>query len=429
MKYFCTLLIILLRFVGITEAQQLPEHFSNHIYKPNIETVRMNIAGSSFSNPILTLGGNAMLEITFDELTDDLEDYAYFIVHCDRNWKESRLSRSEYMGPFDDYLIDNYDYSRNTDVKYVNYYLTLPNDDIQFKYSGNYALVIYDRNMPQAPVLIRQFMVVENQVGIQARIKNAAFEAPGEKRQEIDFIIDHTNFPINNPRSDIQVIIRQNRRIDNQIDNIQPLFTGRNMLDYSLDVGNSFHGGNEFRVFDIRNYRYTSEGVFKWDYVRPNYHATLIPSELRRGTPYRYYQEMNGMYHIEATQTDYPDTEGDYVFVHFMLNTKQPLFGGGIFIFGEFNDWKCNERNQMKWDAESKSYHATILMKQGYYNYCYAWMDAETREVSTHLLEGSHRETENSYQIFVYYGKNTDRYDRLIGYGRFNSTTSKDALR
>jgi len=64
-------------------------------------------------------------------------------------------------------------------------------------------------------------------------------------------------------------------------------------------------------------------------------------------------------------------------------------------------------------------------LKQGYYNYTYAWKDFSDNKIKTYTFEGSYHETENDYQIFVYYGKTIDRYDQLIGYQKFNSLENR----
>ena len=99
----------------------------------------------------------------------------------------------------------------------------------------------------------------------------------------------------------------------------------------------------------------------------------------------------------------------------------QVLSGGGVYVFGALCNWQCNKLNEMKWNMDEKQYELALLLKQGYYNYCYAWKDFTDNKVKINALEGSHFETENDYYIYVYYGKISDRYDRLIGYQKFNS--------
>ncbi|NEW84460.1 MAG: hypothetical protein GZ094_19125 [Mariniphaga sp.] len=98
-----------------------------------------------------------------------------------------------------------------------------------------------------------------------------------------------------------------------------------------------------------------------------------------------------------------------------------PLLGGEIYVFGGLSDWQCQPANKMKWNFESKLYEAALLVKQGFYDYQYVYVENGSNKIDDSLLEGSYVETENDYQIFVYYRGFSSRYDKLIGYRTINS--------
>jgi hypothetical protein len=54
------------------------------------------------------------------------------------------------------------------------------------------------------------------------------------------------------------------------------------------------------------------------------------------------------------------------------------------------------------------------------YDYHYVWVNAHG-ERDLNIFEGSHVETENNYQILVYYRKPGGRWDELIGFTQLNS--------
>ena len=70
----------------------------------------------------------------------------------------------------------------------------------------------------------------------------------------------------------------------------------------------------------------------------------------------------------------------------------------------------------MKYNYSKKAYEASIFLKQGYYNYMYALNDTITKQVDISFIEGTHYQTRNTYQIYVYYKKTGEKYDRLIGF-------------
>jgi hypothetical protein len=67
----------------------------------------------------------------------------------------------------------------------------------------------------------------------------------------------------------------------------------------------------------------------------------------------------------------------------------------------------------MEYDPAAQQYRAAILLKQGWYDYQYV---VESPDVSPLHFEGSHFETENLYEIFIYHRPFNINADLLIGY-------------
>ena len=64
----------------------------------------------------------------------------------------------------------------------------------------------------------------------------------------------------------------------------------------------------------------------------------------------------------------------------------------------------------------TKTYHARLFMKQGYYSYQYL-MKMEDGSIRLLPSEGNFYQTQNKYNVLVYYRAQSDRTDRLVGYG------------
>jgi hypothetical protein len=413
--------------VIICLSMNLPDILSNSIYTDNIRTVLLYGDGGSLTNPVIFLNSDQVLHFSFDDLSNEVKGYNYTIYHCDRNWKLSKIGQEEYLESFVDFPLNDYAFSQNTKVKYINYYLKLPNNDVPLKYSGNYILVVFNKDVPDEPIITWRFFVVDPQVKIDARIKQGTFDM-GDGNQEIDFQIHHENFPIKNPHSDLKVIVSQNNRTDNVLTGLDPIFSNDQILKYDYDKENNFTGDNEYRSFEIRGINFPGKGVVDISYNAPLYHITLETDKLRVQDRYFFDRDLNGLFRIEMYKSEFPEVEADYIFVHFTLKMDQILAGGGVYVFGELSNWQCNKLNEMKWNMEKNQYELPLLLKQGYYNYCYAWKDFTDNKIKINTLEGSHFETENDYFIYVYYGKITDRYDQLIGYQKFNSLKNRAFL-
>jgi hypothetical protein len=422
--------IISILYSGACFSMKLPEILSNKIYSENIRTVQFYGEEGSLSNPVISLNSDQKLHFTFDDLSDGVKDYYFTIFHCDRNWRLSKITQQEYLKSFVDFPLNDFAFSVNTYVRYVNYSLELPSNDVPFYYSGNYILVVFDRDNPELPIITWRFFVVERLTNIEARIKQGTFDQGNNsgETQEVDFQIRHKNFPIKNPRTDLKVIISQNNRSDNELSGFDPTFSGDGVLRYDYNRENIFFGDNEYRSFETRSLSFPGKGVDHISFHRPFYHIILEQDQLRVQERYSYDRELNGRYRVEIYNSEYPEVEADYLLVHFNLKMEQVLAGGGVYVFGAMTNWQCTPHNEMTWNMDKKQYELSILLKQGYYNYCYAWKDLSDNIIQINALEGSHFETENDYFIYVYYGSLTDKFDRLVGYQKFNSLKDRSFL-
>jgi len=398
-------------------------YYQDAVYREEIKSVQLFREGNELSNPVIELGSEARLLLRFDDLSEDVKSYSYTLIHCDANWNESYVGQNEYLTGFPDNPVTDYAMSFNTTIKFVNYQLRIPNEECSPKYSGNYALVVFEDSNRENLVLITRFYVVEPLVRIEGLVKKATFDPYNGENQEVDFKIINEQLKLLNPGEDIKVVLMRNRRWDNSIRDLKPSFIHDNILDYNYDKENVFPGGNEFRYFDIRTKRYNGENVESIKFMRPYFHAALLPDAIRGNKKYTPYKEMNGNYTIESQDriTD-SDTECDYMFVHFYLPLPSQLIGGSVNVFGALTGWNANKSNEMKWNFESAGYELSLLLKQGYYNYQYVYVPQGSKKADSVNLEGSFFITENEYQIFAYYHDISSRYDRLVGFVTVNSS-------
>ncbi|HKI88310.1 MAG TPA: DUF5103 domain-containing protein, partial [Draconibacterium sp.] len=247
MKNKIPLLILALLIAVISEAQDESYYYENAVYNENIKTVLMYRDGFELSNPVIELGEDANLVLKFDDLSGEVKDYYYTIVHCDADWNESYIPQTDYLEGFTDNPVDDYQRSFNTTFDFINYQISLPNDNVQFKLSGNYALVVFEDNDKEKKVLTKRFYVVEHVVDIEGTVRRATLDAYQGENQEVDFTIYHENLAIRNPQEEVKVVIMQNNRWDNAIRDLKPLFVRNSQLIYDYNRGNVFEGGNEFR--------------------------------------------------------------------------------------------------------------------------------------------------------------------------------------
>ena len=110
--------------------------------------------------------------------------------------------------------------------------------------------------------------------------------------------------------------------------------------------------------------------------------------------------------------------QADYVWVNISLPMAQPMLDRSVYVVGQLTDWKLDSASRMEYIPEYKAYVKRLLLKQGYYSYQLLATSyesgAKSGESATERLEGDHRETPNTYTIFVYHREPSDRADRLI---------------
>lgn len=426
-KIIVVKLLCILGFYGLAAAQEGNFYYENAVFKEEIKSMQMFRDGFELSNPVWEMGEETPLVFKFDDLSGEVKDYYYTVIHCDANWNESFILQGDYIDGFPENPLEDFARSFNTSFDYINYRLYIPNDNMQIKLSGNYALVVYENGNKEDIILSKRFYVVEPLVDVEGTVHRATLDAFKGENHEVDFSIFHENLQIVNPQQEVKVVLMQNNRWDNAIRDLKPLFIRDRALIYDYNRENVFVAGNEFRYFDNRSNRVNGENVLATDYHRPYFHKTIMPDEVRTNKRFFEYEEMNGKYVVESQdpEVDDFDTECDYTFVHFSLPLESILLGGTVNVFGELNYWNANKSNEMTWNFDTSAYELTLLLKQGYYNYMYVYVPQGSAVADHKNLEGSFWQTENDYQIFVYYREMASRYDRLVGYTQLNSKTNR----
>lgn len=390
--------------------------YEDHIYKPNIKTVQLYREGYELSSPILPLAGGDQLRLRFDDLKGDYKQYSFTFIHCDANWQPTTgLVKSEYMRGYFENQITNYEMSFNTIQQYTHYTVAFPNNDVQLTKSGNYLLVVYEDFDKENVILTRRFMLYEDEVSINARVKQATILDDRQTTHEVDFVVNHPGYRINNPFGEVTVVLRQNDRWDNAITNLKPMFVREDQLTYEYDYDNTFPAGNEFREFDIKSLRYYSEWISSISYDSLHNHVYLKSSEKRTFKRYMIDDDINGRYLIKTDDGNDSYTEADYAFVHFELFWDEVLTLGNVYVFGGLSDWQFKPNFMMRYNYKRKSYMLTAYLKQGFYNYEYVLLEGGKKAGDATYFEGSHWETEQNYSILVYHRTPGQYYDRLIG--------------
>lgn len=365
--------------------------------------------------PLIKLGESMTLE--FDDLTANEQDYYYKIIHCDYDWTPSQLLKSQYLIGIDNQRIIDYENSYNTLQPYSNYRLTIPNENVRLKVSGNYVIEIH--NSYGELQFSRRFLVYRDLVTVGGTVKRSRdFNFLNEK-QVVQFNVNTAGFPVVNPKKEVKVAILQNHFWPTALYNIKPQFTVGTELVYKYDQETSFYGGNEFLNFDTKDLRSPTFAISKIEF-KELYNHYLFTNIYRYDRPYTYFPDINGDFVVRTLQGEDVSREAEYTEIHFSLPYSNEIGLDNVYVFGKFNNYDLGEENKMTFNSETGKMELTLVMKQGFYNYKYV-IERQDNTIDLNYVSGNFHFTENNYLILVYYRDFGDMYDSIIGIGSVNS--------
>lgn len=368
---------------------------------------------SEINYPVTRLYSEAKLILEFDELGNEVSSYSATIINCTWDWKISSRSDIDYLEEYNEFAISEIERSTGTKIDFSHYRFEVP----KILLTGNYILVVFDDQSPDKPVLIKRFSIYSGKVAIKQNDLSDFIAATSEK-QMLNFDIQTSSSVLNNPLAELHVIIRQNGRWDKYVGDIKPSFMDLNTNTLSYQFVNEsevFDGGNEFRVFDSRSSNVTGINLYSQDYTTDTSWVKILEQEDRSILAYFSQEDINGQFVIDNYEFGNGDTEADYVKTKFSFRTyPRP---GKVYLFGALTNWNLNPQFEFKYNHTKKRYEASPLVKQGYYNYSIVYL--EDNQLNEKEFEGSFHQTENTYEVFVYYKKPDQFSDELTGYKLF----------
>ncbi len=391
------------------------------IFDPAIRTVSLRNPDNFMAPPVIRLGTHDRLLLNFDIIGDAHEYLRYRLIHCNADWQPSRLLESEYIEGFNEGEIQDFAYSSNTFVHYVNYNLVIPNEEMPIKAGGNYLLQVYDEDNPDKTLLQTRFSVSENSVAVRPTVSTRTDRGFNTEWQQLDLAIDLSGLGNVNPYQDFVVTVTQNNRPETTHTVTHPLRVEGNVALFEHDQNLIFPASNEYRRFETVRIDYPGMSVDSVVFGGTNWHAYLKPDEPRCDRNYVYDQTQHGRFMVDEYNATDPDLGADYVTVHFTLDSPE-IIGGDVYVDGDFNLHRFDSRNKMTYDYTTQRYTAEIPLKQGSYNYQYVVVskkepeaDYKPKKADSGIIEGNYYETENEYLVKVYFRPPGARADRLIG--------------
>ena len=398
---------ILLLLLPLSAVAQQTRSLSEQIH-----TVRVVVDDDPLLPPVAPLGTS--VEVSFDALSHEYTRYIYKVELCNADWTPAtELFESDWLEGFNERPIDDYETSLNTTLLYTHYRLSFPNEDARLLLPGNYRVRVFtdDEDTDEEPVLEACFSLYQPDMSIRAQVSSNTDIDFNQTHQQVTYALGYGTRRVVDPQRELKTVVMQNRRWDTAVVNLQPNIKTATSAEWTHQRGLIFDAGAEFHKFEILDVRLNGMNVDRMEWYDPFHHATLFAT-----TPQHNYTsdaDVNGAYVIRHSGDEENDTQCDYLYVHFLLQTPQ-LPEGDVYVCGQWDNGFPDPRYRMHYDEKLRAYEVAVLLKQGYYNYQFRQLeDGVGRTART---EGDFYQTENEYMILVYHRPQGARYDALVGF-------------
>lgn len=382
--------------------KQVLEHADRN-YIASIKSVSFFNQEDEQSLPLLYLGVPGQLRLNFDDLRATHRNLYFSIEHCTPQWEKSNLSPLEYVSGYGEEQIREANLSHNTLQPYVHYALSFPTKNTTPLLSGNYLLKVYEDGDAERLLLTRRFYVVEEKVGILSTPARNQTIQERNTHQRLEIELHTQGLSVDNPAQDLSVVILQNSRPDTQRWSKKPSGIRNNSLVFANPKDFNFPAGQEFITLDLRSLRLESFSVksLTKDSV---YRVKLWQDDYLDRQVYQHEKDENGRFYIRNLDfQENPDLFSEYALVEFSLAAAPEA--GPIYLIGKATNYEHSEEFKLAYDEDLNTWKTELYLKQGVYDYAYTSPDSP-----------NFFETENQYQIFVYYKNPRLTRSELIGF-------------
>ena len=364
-------------------------------------------------NPVFDINNQGEYYLSFDDLSLKYTNYQLRIIHCQSDWKPSNLSEIEYLSDFNDIPIRESFNSMGTKIPYIHYIAPLP----KVRISGNYIVQVYGNRNKKDTVLTKRFSVFENDILVAGKITFAKRNEYRLSHQAVELSLSYSPNLLISGDENLKIIVRRNANSTNLLERLPQANINayeRKISYLFFDNENNIPGSNEYRMIDVRSTQQKLNFVSSIQALENYSLITTYPETPQGNYSYTQKMDMNGAVVIENYENPENNLQADYVWCNFIFKSRK-WENEDIYLGILPNSFKLDKTYQLEYDESNEIYSKKILLKQGIYNYHYL-----SNNSSNTSLEGNYSQTENQYEILVYFRKPGQRFDSLLGYQRIS---------
>ena len=377
-----------------------------------IRTVQLYRGANERTSPIIERESGESLTLEFDLMEQEGRPLSIYFYHADRNWTRD-LSPTQFLESYQDDDLVDYRPSQGTAVPYVHYTYRFPNDDIQFRLSGNYVLRVTERGRENAVLFERAFFVTDEEGSL--RLESTSIAIPGQRQRSIRPVARFTppaGFQ-GDPLGYTTCFVRNGRLSDTRCED-RPRLSNQPSLAFELDRSRAFDPVTANYTVDLSSLR-GRDKIERTDRTRTPFRVLLEP-DYARFSGRNMDSPLNGQILVRDALRGYgnPARTAEYVRTTFAFvpPNERPL-SGEVVVVGSFSGMDVEQGTGMDWKPGRGRYEGNVLLKQGRYQYFYSSPDS--------LLQKTVRESQarlrSTYTSFVYYEDVSENTDRLLRVG------------
>ncbi len=409
--------------------------------KPIIRFIRIYGEKSEVEPPIVVINdertttsvglSSSKIVIEFDVFATVPPNLFAKFYHCSFDWQED-----------ENIFINDVTSNRTSNVfwesaplssKYYNFRgrIVVPNEQIKFKYSGNWKVKLFDYAEPEVPLAESRFFVINSVLNTELRFYSDFYKPERNvtaSAYNIEVIISETK-----PSKIVEnlvhtVAIYRNHRW------FEPYFVSQYSLPVSLGGSLKFsnsiygflNGGKVFRIDGIP----AENGYRVLDLTNLSQFPSMnIPLRLplsdyrRRGSYFEPHDDGSMITRFV------PPSYDEYVYIEFTLDPEGWETSKDVFLVGSFNNWHPSREWQLFYDDNERLYKLRQWIRRARHNYLYATGKYDDSGnivgISFEEFEGNTVTSGHSFLAFVYYrNPSFGGFDEIIGFARGNYFTS-----
>ena len=350
---------------------------------------------------VVAVGDATPLRLHFDVMGKKYIPLEAYIIACDGQWKRAIFGNTAALSR--SYFLHNTYYSTDNITPYVHYDFTLP----RIQEAGNYVIIVHQQGEKDKRFVSGRFVVHQSKALIHAEIAAALQVKNRQQKHRILLKIDLNAFSGLHPYSDVRVVVRQNRHWRTTTHWTRPhrVIQGATLVYEPLQEG--FCARLPFRRLDLRRRLFLQPNMERYIQTDSTLQVVLKPDKALRHTFSSFAPDWDGQYFFAGESLASPHA-ARYIEVHVSL--QAPPSSSPWYMIGGFNQWMHNI--PLHYDEKKKHWHTKVLLKQGYYEYRY-------ENAHGQALSGCHRQSNNTYEVFVYVRDRFQAREVPVGYTLF----------